>query len=750
MIASVEGRSKTGMSARIGRFYRDAKKRGANRPHGGKDAEWSRAFFELFQDQPMHERQARSFGHALTSEPIYIHDDGLIVGQIYQAVPGAGSPDWRGLESCPAWNGFASVPRLRAALKQIEDPEFVEYQRGTGADGGAPAHIGWDWRLMLDEGVQGLFVRCQSGREQHVDDEAAQAFYTGVEIALNGFLEWTRLHVDALAVKTEQETDPIRADELRAMIEVCRRVPEQSATTFREAVQSFWFQHLAVMYENPFGGNSPGRLDAMLWPYLKADLETGRITLDQARELIAELFIKLHERIANADRWVEAVVVGGRHSDGSSAINPLSYMMIELMIELQQTHPSVYVRLHDDAPGDFVDLSVRYLIEGDNRGQVYGDDAVINALHKSGVAIEDARHWTAGGCMEVSPQGCNCDFLFSFAHNVCRTLEIVINGGRSLLNGERIVGYDRDLTNYACFEDLMKAFEQELSRELKHRLHSIDVHLEITDRCRPSFLLSSMVHDCLVRGRGLNGGGARYTDYGGSGVGIPNVGDSLYAIRRAVFEDHVCTAEQLLEALRQNFEGHESLRNYLLNLPKYGADCEEVDGVVDRVLQHFGSCLQGHSTPHGGKCHPVILGFVWVVSFGKAVGASPDGRRAGEPLAHGLSPQTGAARKSLTGAINSATRLDLSICSGGGSMMWDLDADWATPEVVKPLLMTFIRQGGHIFQGNVQSVDVLLAALRDPARHQDLIVRVGGYSARFVALDKDTQQEIISRVRYSA
>ncbi|HOM58015.1 MAG TPA: pyruvate formate lyase family protein, partial [Candidatus Latescibacteria bacterium] len=368
-----------------------------------------------------------------------------------------------------------------------------------------------------------------------------------------------------------EEVDPVRRKELREMADVCRRVPRNPSTTFREAVQTFWFQHLAVMYENPFGGNGPGRLDYYLWPFLERDLASGRITLDEARELVTELLIKLHERIAPADGWVEALPVGGRKPDGSLAINPLSSMIIEIISELPQTHPSVYVRLPDDAPDDFVDLTVRYLLRAGNRAQVYGDDAVIEALHKSGkVAMEDARHWTAGGCMEVSPQGCNCDLLFSFAHNVARTFELVINGGCLMQTGERVVDHPKTLADYTSFEELYTDFEAELARELGILARRLDIYLEEYARLRPSFLLSSMTHDCLEKGRSINDGGARYTNYGGSGVGIPNVGDSLYAIQRAVFLDRRVTAAELLNALRTDFVGFEALQAYLRSLPKYG------------------------------------------------------------------------------------------------------------------------------------------------------------------------------------
>ena len=730
---------------RLALFETQARERGFAQHHSPKEKNWSHAFFELYADLPLAQRQARSFAYALEHEPVHIHPLARIAGQIFQACPGSGCPERSGSSEHPGWADFC-VTRAGEDRIEAELPDGQYYSRYF-TSGGYPGHICWDFGLLLEDGVAGMLGRLAAAK-RGTSDARSREFYTGTEIALQGLLLWVDGHVEALEQSICEEPDPGRQQELQEMADICRRVPRLPAETFRQAVQAFWLQHLAVMFENPFGGNGPGRLDYYLWPYLEQDLEAGRTTLGEARELVAELLIKLHERIAPHDGWVEAIPVGGRQPDGASAINPLSYMVIEEIIRLRQTHPSVYVRLHQDAPDDFVELTVRYLIEGSSRAQVYGDDAIITALQTGGVALEDARHWTAGGCMEVSPQGCNCDLLFSFAHNVARTFELVLSGGCLLQTGERVIAQHRSLPDYESFEELYAAFVAEMGREVRHLMQHLDIWLECYAKYRPSFLLSSMTHDCVERGRSINDGGARYTNYGGSGVGIPNVGDSLYALKRAIFDEQRYTGQEILDALRADFAGHEHIQRYLRSLPRYGADDEEVDAIVDRVLCDFTDCLQVHRTPHNGTVYPIILGFTWVVSYGQQTGATADGRNAGRPLAHGLSPQSGAAVKGITGAINSATHLSLERVSGGGAMMWDLDPAWATPEVVEPLLRTFIQQGGHIFQGNVISVDELLEAQGNPGEHGDLMVRVGGYSARFATLSEATQDEIISRYKF--
>lgn len=478
------------MTPRLQEFARQAYERGTADHTSPKEANGSTAFFDVHADRPLPERQARSFAYALTHEPAVIQPLARLAGQTYQSCPGAGCPELHGSTEHPGWEAFSVSGAARSRVV-AQLPENELYARHFG-DGAFPGHICWDFGRMLVLGAEGMVSLCRE-RAGATADPTAHQFYACVEIALQGLQAWVDGHVTALEQAALAEADAQRRRELEEMAAVCRRVPRQPATTFREAVQAFWLQHLAVMYENPFGGNGPGRLDYYLWPYLEADLAAGRATMEEARDLVTELFVLLHERIAPHDGWVEALPVGGRSPDG--------------------------------------------------------------------VALEDARHWTAGGCMEVSPQGCNCDLLFSFAHNVARTLEVVVNGGCLLQTGERASPHTREranphtraLTDYASFEDLYEALAMELERELRILLRRLDIWLGCYAEFRPSFLLLSMTHDCLERGRTIEDGGARYTDYGGSGVGIPNVGDSLYALRRAVFEEQRFAATEVVKAMLKTF-----------------------------------------------------------------------------------------------------------------------------------------------------------------------------------------------------
>ncbi len=716
-------------AGRLKRFIEAAHRRGDERHESPKAANLTHAFFELYSDLPLAERQARSHAFALLNEPISFDPDETIAGQVFQACPGAGDPFLHGGD--PQWNDWcvAGVAPKRVAEALTEHTEYGWRVN----DGAAPGHIAWDWPMVLRVGLDGLMEQYRQAAAD-ASDPVSREFYQCGLIALEGAAGFAERIAEGCSGE---------------MRERCHRVPRQPARSFREAIQAFWTLHLAVMFENPYGGNGPGLLDRHLWPYLERDLASGVLDMEEAREILLELFVKIDERIRRHDGWVEAICVGGRTADGGGAESPLSALCIECLMELDQSHPSVYVKLRDDAPQEFRMLAARYLLEGGNRAQLYGDDRVIEALVSAGCAYEDAVEWAAGGCMEVGIQGRSCDFNFCYWWNVALALEAVLYGGEAPLAGGRVSPLTADLTSFTCFEDLMTAVEREMARQMDLILRRLDIYFQAYAEFRPNFLISTMVHDCFERGRPINGGGARYADYAGSAVGLPNVADALVALKYAVYEEGFCTAEEMLAALRANFVGHEQLRRRLLDLPKFGQDHEEADEIARRVLRAYTDACEGHRTPQGGRVRPLVLGFVWVVREGERTGALPDGRLAGEPLAQSLAPQNRSASRGLLSALRSVAKLDLREVSGGASTMFDLDPEWASAETAAALVKTYFDQGGHIFQGNSVALALLEAARQEPEEHRNLMVRVGGWSARFVTLDAATQDEIIARRRFS-
>lgn len=714
---------------RIKKLFAESRALAIDPPKSSFTSDIHSSALTIYKDLPRWEKQARAMAYAIENQEVYVLPDDKIIGRVYyrcEARPEAYDPDF----------DFNTQPRLAA---QKNDPEYDELCRYQLATYGAPGHVAWDWNAILRRGTDGIRQRCEMGLIRYAGDEEAEHFYKGVIIILDAIERWNGKHVEKLIEmgKTEEA-------------EICRQVPKREARSFREAVQSFFMQFIIVMKEEPNGGNSPGRLDYYLWPFLESDLKAGKITLEEAEELVEELFIRIDERLYYSDGWVESVVLGGSYPNGTSAVNPLTYIMIRAYMKHDITHPHIYCRVPKDPPKEYVDILADYVLNGNNRAQLLGDEAVIKALVTNGVTETDAVDYFCGGCMEVGVQGRTSDFLFTGFQNVPKMLELCMTGGYCL-TGKKQLTYlkPKPITEFDTFDGFYESFISEMSRVLVENLKYQDKLSAYVEKARPAYFLSSMIDDCLARGRNMHGGGARYHDYGSSLIGIPNAADALTAIKLAVYDLKLCTAGELIDALKANFEGYEELQRKLLALPKYGQESKTADGIAARLVTDLNRAYSSYVNRFGGNGKLVLLTFVWAPTCGAILGATPDGRKAGVPVAHSVTPQSSSMTKGITAAINSCTSLPFELFSGGASAMWDLDPCLATPEIVSSLFTSFFEQGGHIFQGNVTDVEELKKALEAPEQYKHLIVRVGGYSARFVTLRRDLQDDIINRMRHT-
>ena len=717
------------ISERMAKVFKRSRELAENPPRNTFLYDIHTSALTKFKDLPRWEKQARAKAYAITNQEIYIEPDDKIIGRVY----------YRNEVKPEKYDTDFDFNTLFKNKTMREDPEYAELASFQLACYGAPGHIAWDWNAMLREGTEGIRERCRIGLLRKAGDEEAEHFYNGVIIMLDALDEWNDKHVAKLLEmgKTEEA-------------EICKRVPRYPARNFREALQSFFMQFIVVMKEAPFGGNSPGRLDYYLWPYLEQDIKDGTCTIDEARELSEELFIRMDERLYHNDRWVESVVLGGSYPNGASAVTPLSHVMVEAFMKYDITHPHLYARLPKNPPADFVKLLSDYIINGGNRAQLIYDESAIKALVKSGVNETDAVDYYCGGCMELGVQGRTSDFLFVGYHNVPKLLELCMTGGYCLTNKKELTYFKtKSLADCKDFEEFYSLFISEATRIFNRHLEYHDRLSAYVEKARPDYLISSMVDDCIARGRNMHAGGARYHDYGSSMIGLPNAADSLYAIKVAVFDKKYCTAEELIEALKANFEGYEELQAKLLSIPKYGQENKDVDAMMSRISVDLTNIFASYNNRFGGAGKAVLLTFIWAPTCGKLLGATPDGRHAGVPVAHSVTPQSMSMTKGITAAINSCTSIPFEVFGGGASAMWDLDPTILSNETVCAIFMTFFEQGGHIFQGNVTDIEDLKRAKADPNNYKHLIVRVGGYSARFTNLSAELQDEIINRFRHA-
>ena len=674
------------------------------------------------------EKAARAMAYAIENQEIYAYPEDRIGGRTYhtnETPVTCMNPDL----------DYDTAAGQAFAAEYPEARELLENQLiGVTAKG----HITWFYDRILSLGVTGFQKQYEAALAKAKDEEA-EHFYKGVLILLDALQNFNDKHIEAYEKLGNFE-----------LAERMKRVPQYPAETFLDAVQAFFMQHIVVMKENPYGGNGPGRLDYYLWPYLERDLNAGRCTLAEAREIIDELFLRIDERLYGRDMWVEAIVVGGTYPNGSSAVNPLTYIMVESIMDLDILHPSVYVRLPQDPPEELLNLCARYMMSGRNRAQILYDPSVIKALMQRGTPYRDAVEYACGGCMEVGIQGMTSDFLYIGWQNTAKMLELMITGGRCLKTGKKIASFhgDKGLESYEDFESFYRDFIAEAKRLTTIYLREQDIYSEYAEKTRPSYLISSMIDDCLARGRNMHAGGARYYDYGGTHLALPNVADGLYAIKYAVYDQKICTAAELVAALRADFVGYERLQAKLRAIPKYGTDNDDVDALAAQLFSDFSDMYLDYTTRWGGKGKPVILTFVYAPQASAILGASPDGAHAGRLVAHGVTPHSASMTEGITAAINSCGKLPYEKFAGGASTMWDFDSSWANETIIAALLKTFCDKNCQIFQGNTTPLEELLDAQKNPDAHQNLIVRVGGYSARFVNLSQALQNEIISRMRH--
>lgn len=541
--------------------------------------------------------------------------------------------------------------------------------------------------------------------------------------------------------------DPDQEREWETIAEICERVPAQPARTFREAVQSLWLAHVITAWEDGINANSIGRIDQFLWPYLERDLADGTITWDGAAEILAALWIKLYRPYD-----VQQMMIGGQHPDGSDATNPLSYLVLDVTEGLGLIR-CLSARLHRKSPRDLVSRCVDLVAKGGGIPFFFNDEALVPALVSRGVPLEDARGYAAIGCIEITIPGKANPHAVSHWINLSKCLELAINDGCDLLDGTQVGPKTGTLAEFHSIEDVLAAYSKQLEYFAGWAVYGSNA-AEVAHRSQYRLTyLSLLTDDCVSRGLDIIEGGARYNYHSSAAMGIPNVADSLAALQSAVFADQHVSSDDMLAALRSNFEDSEDLRLFLKNrLPKYGNDEPLPDGFAAELSRQYCDLLARYSTPSGGTffCH--LFTFLLMLGQGKLTGASPEGRRAGDPLAYSVSPAQGRDREGLTAAISSLAKIPHHLAAASSSAILEADPSLlagAGREAFVALIIAAIEQGVGQLQFNVVSAETLKEAQQDPDAHRSLCVRVSGFSQQFWLLDRETQDHIIARTKHA-
>ena len=575
------------------------------------------------------------------------------------------------------------------------------------------------------------------------------------------------IYAERHAVEAERlaalESNPARKEELLVIAKNCRRVPANKPENFWQALQMYWFVHISVTFElNTWDAFSPGRLDQHLYPFYKNELKQGTLNEEKAKELLECFWVKFNNQpappkvgitLAESGTYTDFCNInsGGLTSEGADGVNDVTYLVMDVIEEMQLVQPSTNIQLSRKNPDKFLNRACKVIKRGMGQPSVFNADAVVAELVRHGKKIEDARDGGTSGCVETGTFGKECYALTGY-FNLVKVLEITLNNGYDPVAKKQLGPKTGDPSTFSAFEDLFEAYEKQVKYFVGIKIAGNHIIETLYSKYMPCPLLSTVIDDCIINGRDYNAGGARYNTRYIQGVGIGTLTDSLSSIKYNVYDNRNITMDKLTDALAKNFNGYEAERAMFKNkTPKYGNNDQYADEIMLRSFNMYYNAVDGRSAVNGGVYHIDMLPTTCHVYFGSVTGATADGRGAREVQSEGISPAHGADRFGPTGVIMSAAKMD-HLRTGGTLLNQKLTpsllADEDGIEKLMAVIRTYFRMDGHHIQFNVCNADTLRDAQKHPDKYTNLIVRVAGYSDYFNDLGEALQNEIIARTEH--
>ncbi len=583
-----------------------------------------------------------------------------------------------------------------------------------------------------------------------------------MEITVDGMLTYAERYAEKLEKMAAEEDDEKRKKELEDMAEICKKVPKDPPENFWEALQHYWFVHVGLTTEsNPWDSFNPGRLDQHLDPFYKEEVKNGDMDREKAKELMEAFWLKFNDQPAPPKVGVTAqesntyndfskINIGGMKDDGSDGVNDVSYLILETLDDMRTLQPNTAVLVSKKSPDRFLNKALEVVEPGFGEPPFFNHDEIVKILLRQGKDIEDARMGGVSGCVESGAFGKESYILTGY-FNLPKVLEITLNNGVDPKSGKKIGLETGEPENFGSFEELLEAFKEQLGYFIDVKEKGNDVIESIYHENLPVPFLSLWIEDCVENAEDYNSGGARYNTQYIQIVGLGTITDSLSSLKYNVFDEKKYDMKEILNALKENFEDHERMRQTFLNrTPRYGNDDDYADDIAREIFESFIKTVESYPpTPIRGASRRVYgLPTTVHVYFGSVCNATPDGREAGRPLSEGISPVQGADREGIGAVFRSIGKLD-HVKSGGTllnqKLSPDLIQDEETREKLGKLMRGYFKMDSHHVQYNVVSADLLREAQENPEEFRDLMVRVAGYSDYFVNLPEGLQQEIIER-----
>jgi formate C-acetyltransferase len=680
---------------------------------------------------------------------------------------------------CPFWNGKTTLEKGYALMsdeyKDIHESGIIRAEGNlTSGDG----HIAVNFEKILDIGINGYLEEVKFFRDQldltDFNDLKKEQFYKSLTIGLKALKEFIKRFERLSSELGINEKDETRKQELATISENCRHISEHPPKSFYQALQLLYFIQLVLQIESNGHSLSLGRLDQYLYKFYRSDISSGRITDDFVIELFECTWIKLlsikkirswsHTRFSAGGPLYQNVTIGGQTVNGEDAVNELSYLILKSVENTKLSQPNLSVRFHKNISQEFMMECVKVIEKGFGMPAFNNDEIVIPELIKLGVEKEDAYNYSAIGCVEIAVPGkwgYRCTGM-SFL-NFMRVLMASINGGLDNISGRTFHKGHGILNDFKKFEEVLEAWKDQIKYYTKATV-AIDTAVDTAlEENVPDILCSAFVDNCISAGKFIKEGGSKYDFISDLQVGIANLGNSLAAIKKLVYEDGRITSGELMKNLENNFEGTEGerIRQILINYaPKYGNDDDYCDMLLrDAYMDYINELEKYHTTrwgrgPIGCKYYAGTSSISSNVPSGAVVKATPDGRKAYTPLADGSSPSRGTDTLGPTSVFKSVSKLPTGKILGGVLLNQKLSPQSIKSENDKNKLISMLRtffsdlKGWHV-QYNIVSRETLIDAQKNPEKYRDLIVRVAGYSAFFTTLSLDTQDDIIARTEHT-
>lgn len=771
--------------------------------------------YQETEGQPMVVRRAKALDKILSEMTLYVKEGDLLVGNM-ASVPRAApvfpefSVDW--IESelngepyffdkrpgdayqiseetkeillrdvIPYWKGKTHEDRVKSLLPEetrvaCKEVKAIEEDWVMVSGDG---HTIPDYQKVIRIGVNGVIKEAQQKLDSldisDPDDLQKRPFLEAVIIANKAVLKFAQRYADKLTQMAADEKDDKRKEELLEMARICSVVPAEPATTFYEAIQSMFFVNIPVQVESNGHSISFGRVDQYLYPFFLRDVEEGRLDAKKAYEIMCCMWLKVTE-FSKLRPWADTVAfvgnplfqnltIGGQTFNGQDAVNELSYLALACTKKLTLIQPSLTVRVFHGTTERFLREAVKVVRKVGSMPAFFNDEVIIPSMLNIGYSYEDAVDYGMVGCVEQAPQGKIGGRFGAGFPNFAKWVELALNGGKDPRSGNTCCPQEKDLTTFASFDELMDAFYMQMRYFLRHHVAAGNVVDISWGEMTPNPFLSAMIEGCIERGKEIKEGGAKYDFTGGQNVGMISAANALATVKKIVFDEKLLSAQQLKHALDTNFEDMateptgEVIRQMLLNADsKFGNDNDGPDNIAAEIMKYFSQHeMQYKNTrygkgPIGGFFIPSTATVSAHVPAGEFVGATADGRKAGEPITEGTSAYRSTDRKGPTALMNSYSKLPSVLMPGG--QLFNLKI---TPTSVQTeegidhwvaLIRTLFENKGMQIQFNIVSADALHKAQDAPDQHRDLIVRVAGFSSYFVSLCPQVQEDIIARTEH--